>query len=755
MAAGPGSSPDAPMFSRAELLGGLPARRASAILFAIEAHTARLMASARITRATYVSRRGAAEREHAFLEALSAGRDLPLTPTVHDLERFAPQWAHLVPEGTEARAAVALLLASKYRLPEDRTPRLQAALGLDRADVAEAIARQAKGRSIFVPTLSPRERIAWWRAGLAHRIERLPPFWIAYALALTETITEGIMVVPIAVAGIGPMAGVVVLIVLGLINLVTLGALVEAITRNGSMRYGAAYFGRLVGELLGRPGSISLSVVLAVFNGVVLLVYLLGFASVLWGATGIPEEIWVLLLFAANAWVLRREMLDETVATAVVVGATNIALILAITAIAFANLDPANLGYRNVPFLDGDGLDLPILELVFGVIIVSYFGHTSAANASKLILGQDPSGRALLWGNLAALATVIGLYCLIVVGFAGAIGSDPLVETRGTAITPLAAVAGPIIDVLGSVYVVLAVGLGSLYCSLGLYNQVIEYLPARSERPAAGMRGILATSTGRYLAGLAPTFLAFVLLEFLLLTDQDWFARPVAIVGVLTIPLLGGIFPMLLVIAARRRGEYVPGRVIRILGNPVLAGAISAFFLTGLLLHGLVLWDDPIERAAALAIAALTVGLVISILRGPSFRRSVGIEIRDAPRDGAMEPAFSVVVAGEARAAAVTLEHDDGTTEMSGATGPVRLAGLRRATFTLAGHAAHDLKVWVHRVTADGDTIGVAGSVQLQGASGPEMPLSRHGTLATAIGPGPLAVSVTVDPSPAGGGDLR
>ena len=29
---------------------------------------------------------------------------------------------------------------------------------------------------------------------------------------------------------------------------------------------------RLVGELLGRPGSISLSVVLAVFNGVVLLV---------------------------------------------------------------------------------------------------------------------------------------------------------------------------------------------------------------------------------------------------------------------------------------------------------------------------------------------------------------------------------------------------------------------------------------------------------------------------------------------------
>ena len=37
---------------------------------------------------------------------------------------------------------------------------------------------------------------------------------------------------------------------------------------------------------------------------------------------------------------------------------------------------------------------------------------------------------------------------------------------------------------------------------------------------------------------------------------------------------------MLLVIAARRRGEYVPGRVIRILGNPVLAGGTITYKLT-------------------------------------------------------------------------------------------------------------------------------------------------------------------------------
>ena len=567
MTLGEGGPTGAPMFSRDEILGGLPARRASGVVFAIEAHTARIVASSRVSRTSYVGSRGAADREQAFLDALAAGRDLPVTPTIQDLERFAPQWEHLVPDGAEARAAIALIMASKYRFTADRVPRLRAALGLDTPEVATALARQAPDRSIYAAELSSGERLAWRRAALAQRLERLPPFWIAYALALTETITEGILVVPIAVAGIGPAAGVVVLLVLGVLNLITIGAQAEAITRNGSMRYGAAYFGRLVSELLGRAGSISLSVALAFLNGVVLLVYLLGFASVLWGATGIAEEVWVLLLFLANAWVLRRETLDETVATAMVVGVTNIALILVITGIAFANLDPANLGYRDVPFLDGGGLDPAILQLVFGVIIVSYFGHTSAANASKLLLGQDPSGRALLWGNIAALASVMVLYCLIVVAFAGALGPGPLIETRGTAITPLAEQVGPIVDVLGSIYVVLAVGLGSLYCSLGLYNQVVEYLP-RAGSGGTGSRSVLSTRAGRYLAGLAPTALAFLVLEFLLFTDQDWFAGPIALVGVLTIPLLGGVFPMLLVIAARRRGEYVPGSVIGVIGHP-------------------------------------------------------------------------------------------------------------------------------------------------------------------------------------------
>ena len=749
-----GGSDRTPMFSRAEVERGLPARRASTVVFAIEAHTARLVAGSRVTRATYVGERQSAEREQAFLHAMAAGRDLPLQPSVHDLERFAPQWAELVPDGAEARAAVAVLLAAKYRLVEDRVPRLRDALGLDRPAVAEAVARQlGPGRSLYVEAPTWRERLAWRRAAFAQRIEALPPFWVAYALALTETITEGILIVPVAVAGIGPMAGVVVLVALGIVNLVTMGAQVEAITRNGSMRYGAGYLGRLVHDLLGRSGSIGLSVALGVFNAVVLLVYMLGFGSVLHGATGITEEVWVALLFAANVWILRRGTLDETVATAVVIGAVNISLILAITAIAFANVDPANLGYRNLPLLDGGAFDPLILQLVFGVIVVSYFGHTSAANASKLILGRDPSGRSLLWGNLAALASVIALYCLIVVGFNGALGPGPLVETRGTAITPLAEQVGPIVDVLGSLYVVLAVGLGSLYCSLGLYNQVIEYLPHRGRHADAGIAGRLAAGPGRLLAGIAPLVATFLVLEYLLVTDQDWFARPVALVGVLTVPLLGGVFPMLLVLAARRRGEYVPGTVIGVIGHPITAAIVGAIFLSGLVLHGLVIWTDPIERAAALIVAVLTLLLIAWILRGPAFRRTAAIELRDAQRGASVDPGFTVTVAGRPLLASVELDHRDGRTDLRAATGPLALDGLRRATFTLDGHDARSLTVWVHRVTIEGDSIGIPADVELHGATGSSTrPIRSPGLVGLDLGRGITRVAITIVPQAGLGG---
>ncbi len=719
------------MFSRAELVGGLPARRASTITFAIEAQVARLRAASRIDRATYVGERTAAQRESEFLGALASGRELPRPPGIRDIERFAPGWVTLVPASPDERAVVARMLAAKHRFRKVDVPGLRAALGLDDPSVAVAYERLHGEplERIYAPRLAAPERLRWRLAGAAARFDALPPFWIAFFLALTETLGEGIMSVPLALAGLGPLPGVVLLVVLGLINLVTMGALTEAVTRNGSMRYGTAYFGRLVTELLGYRPALSLSIALLLFNAVTLLVYLLGFASVLTGATGIPEWIWVALLFLANLWFLRHESLDDTIASAVVIGVVNLALVVGIVALALGAVQPANLAYMDVPFADGRPVDPAIVGLVFGVLLVAFLGHTSAANASKLLLTLEPSGRALLFGNLAALGTIIALYCVATVAILGAVGPEPLLTTRGTSITPLAEAVGPAVNVLGSLYVVLAIGLGSLYVTLGLYNQVIELLPRPTGPSASGGRlaRLLRTRRGRLTVGMAPAAGVFVLLELLVLAEQDWFAGPIAIVGVLAVPLITGVFPMLLVRAARDKGEYVPGRVIRLIGHPVTVVALVVFFVAAVALHGLVIWDGPVERVAAVTIAIATVVIVLATWRGGAFRRRAVVELRADRKQ--RRSTLSVVAHGESLAAESAVE--DGA--------PVRAA--------LPAGVAAELRVWVHEVTPDGWSINLPAAVDVeQGGRVVAHRTSDSGAGPIIIGLEPRQATVTINP---------
>jgi hypothetical protein len=351
-------------------------------------------------------------------------------------------------------------------------------------------------------------------------------------------------------------------------------------------------------------------------------------------------------------------------------------------------MDPANLSYTNVPILNGRPPDAATVGLVFGVVLVAFFGHTSVANASKLILTRDPTGRSLLWGNLAALTTVIALYCLAVVAILGALGPDPLVATRGTAITPLADAVGPLVNILGSVYVVLAIGLGSIYVTLGVYNQVIEIIRSPGVDPAGVLGRLGAERRTRLIAGLAPAFGIVVVLEILLALDADWFAGPIGYVGVLAVPLVGGVFPMLLVAAARRKGEYVPGRILGLIGQPVTVVVIGGIFLAGVFLHGLVIWQEPVPRIAAILVGVLTVALVLRLFVAGRFRPRSIVEVRlDETGRG------SVSVTSEGR----QVQTEQAVPGSAGRGHP-----LRSVTVALEPGGARELRIWSHQVSADG-----------------------------------------------------
>ena len=482
---------DAPIFTRADVTGGMPARRASTLLYAIEARTALLASRARRAMARFETERTAAESEGQFLSALAEGRSLPLRPTIQDLDRHADHWASLVPADPALRAEILRRIVEKYGLPIQARG-LRAALGADDPVVDEAY-RQRTGADVAAAGLAPlsvRERFRWRRAAISRRLESLPPFWLAFTLTLTETVGAGVLALPIALAGFGPVGATILLVVFGVLNVLTIAALVESITRDGQMRYGSAFLGHLIGDYLGRPGLAIAIPTLFVLDAVGFSVALIGFGSTVAGVTGVSVLIWAAALFLVVMAILWRGTLDATVALAVAVGSINVFLLLLISAIAFANAQP---GAFTVGPKVGVAFDASLLELIFGVALVAYFGHTSAGHSAKVVLARDPSGRHLLAGNVAAMLSAMAIYVVFVLVLTGAVGADTLAGYPGTALTPLAERAGPIIDVLGTIYIVLGVGLSAIYLGLGIFNQMADLVAAvpRAKRGSASATGRL------------------------------------------------------------------------------------------------------------------------------------------------------------------------------------------------------------------------------------------------------------------------
>ena len=698
--------------SREELLAGLPARRASITLFAIEGRTAQLVDRSRRSMEIGLTDRTAAAREREFLEALAVGGELRVQPTIQDLECYAPAWASLVPPEPAARAAILHALGNRYRFTKRSVPALRAALGAGEPAVERAYAR-AYGRPLatgYARKLPWRERVRWRRAAAARRLEALPAAWLAFALTLTETVGGGMLALPIALATIGPLGGLALVVALGVVNLATIGALVEAVTRDGDIRYGSTFFGRLAHGHLGRAAAAALTPVLLVQLLLVLVSFYIGVATTLADVTPVPATVWAVIVFAAGMALLRRETLNATVATALVVGAVNITLILTIAVLALASVEAENLRHVGVPLLNGGSFDVSTLSLAFGVVLACYFGHTSAGNAAKVVLHREPSGRALLVGNAWAFLVAIALYGLFVVIVNGAVAPAALADAPGTSLQPLAQVAGASINVVGTVFVVLAMGMTTVHMALGISNQVREWMPeaTRSAAPRVG-HGRLRAFAGAhgFWLSMTPVVATLLLVEWLLATNRSSFAAPLNFLGTLTMPLVGGIFPMLMLVASRRKGEYVPAVVVRLLGHPVVVVVVLLVYFAALLAYGILdlgVTDRARSGAARCRGDDRPVGAVRPArrLRPTRVRRGARRGARPRPRDCRSRPSRARTVDQRPE-----IVFDGGNT----------FADLSSVTIELPESRAEALKLRVHRVTTARESEPLTAAVEVQRAT--------------------------------------
>lgn len=475
------------LFNRDEALAGLPTKRADTLLFLIESRTGHLMARAREDAQRLVTATTARERNLAFIEAFALGQDAPIRPTIQDLERYSQQWASLVPENARVRAAIAHKAGERYQIAHGTAPGLRAALGLDAPDVRQAY-RKLFGKpleTVFTTQLGLPARLRWRWTALLARIDGLSPFWTSFALTLTETVGATILALPIALSAVGPLGGVLAILVIGLLNIATVAFMAEAVARSGRVHHGGAvYIGGLVEDYLGRAGSLILSTGLFVLLLLILPAFYVGASTTLEEAVGLPAPIGVGAIVLVGFFFLLRKSLNATVASALVVGVVNIVLVAIFCVIAATHLEIGNLTFEGTPFLGGAGFDGAALGLVFGVVMASYFGHTSVILCGRLVLNRDPSGRALLRGCVAAQATAMFLYCIFVLAVNGAVDRGALADETGTALVPLADVAGTLVLILGSVFVILGMGMGTIHFSLAIFNLVRERLPAERTGPS-------------------------------------------------------------------------------------------------------------------------------------------------------------------------------------------------------------------------------------------------------------------------------
>src|SRR5947208_1889157 len=217
------------LLTREEVLGGLPARRARVVLFLIERQTAHMVARSGQLGELLPGERAARERDLAFVQAFAMGREAPVRLTIHSLERYATQWAHLVPDNPTLRASLARLLSQKYSFTAAAVPGIRGVLGLDQPAVREAHSR-LHGRpleTIYAERTTWRARAGWAWAALGGWLDTLSPFWFVFVFTLTLGLPQAIVAFPIAVAAVGPLPGIALNLAAGLLSVVTTAAVVE------------------------------------------------------------------------------------------------------------------------------------------------------------------------------------------------------------------------------------------------------------------------------------------------------------------------------------------------------------------------------------------------------------------------------------------------------------------------------------------------------------------------------------------------
>ncbi|MCB0081998.1 MAG: hypothetical protein KDE47_13750, partial [Caldilineaceae bacterium] len=549
----------------------------------------------------------------------------------------------------------------------------------------------------------------WRWSNLTQRLEGLPPFWLTFFL--TTPGVSGLLALPIALATIPPLWGVLCILLFGLVNMLTVAALAETVIRSGAARFGLGFVGQLAQEYLGSAMSTLVTLAMAANNFMVLIIFFLGIAGTLAGATGVPVAWWMLLPFGVTLFFLSRRTLNATVTTNLLIVFINLLILLVIPLLALPYFQSSNLSDMG----NAQRFTPGALGLIVGILSSTFLSHFLVATYGPVVLPRDGNGRGWLRGSISAIGVLTLIACLWLVVLTGVLSPQTLRATTGTVITPLAQRVGPLVNLLGVLLVTLSLGLTTIQVALAQYYSVEERLPRRGSDSFVGR----LREWQRFALAASPMLLILLLAEWLAISGAGSFASLLGILGALLLPLLIGILPVLLLAATRRKGDIAPVFYWRWLGHPLLVGALYLFFLGSILIHGLYIWQEWPMR-----LLAVGSGLVILAVTGQSWRwglfsKRAVLQLRtnaQTPGQGQMH----LVTNGAPLVAAITLDHGQRQAEQRTADALIAdLATLQRIHIELPAGSPMLFKVWLYQLPITGGSAGLPAQITLFGPAWP------------------------------------
>ncbi|UKO96714.1 hypothetical protein [Nostoc sp. UHCC 0870] len=221
-------------------------------------------------------------------------------------------------------------------------------------------------------------------------------------------------------------------------------------------------------------------------------------------------------------------------------------------------------------------------------------------------------------------------------------------------------------------------------------------------------------SQRRLLVSISPLVLVFLLTEWLCLAGTQSFSNILAFAGVLGNTIVGGIFPVLMLISSRRKGELVPGVVFQLLNHPVLIVGTYSLFLGILFFHGLFIWQNPVARFSALGIALLSLIATFVMKHYGAFASRVVVELREEQqREG--HSVFKITAGGRPQMAEIRLGYVDGEQHYQASTVEIpSLESLKYAIFHLPIKREKELRVWTHRNNSQLESKSLPAFVELE-----------------------------------------